>query len=75
MEFLQFIEKKIKTVETDIGLLIESLFILPAILISFYFIVQNNANDFDISNPKLMFIFMLAGPNDCNTLVFIRQGR
>ena len=58
---LQFIEKKIN-VETDIGLLIESLFILPVILISFYFIVHNNANDFDISNPKLMFIFMLAGP-------------
>ena len=40
----------------------ESLFILPVILIAFYFIVQNNLNDFDISDPKLMFIFMLAGP-------------
>ena len=59
--FYNLLRKKIN-VETDIGLLIESLFILPVILISFYFIVQNNANDFDISNPKLMFIFMLAGP-------------
>ena len=55
------VRKKIN-VETDIGLLIESLFIFPAVLIAFYFIVQNNHNDFDISNIKLMLIFMLAGP-------------
>ena len=49
-------------VETDIGLLIESLYILPIILISFYFLVQNDVNDFNLANPMLMFIFMLAGP-------------
>tara|TARA_S200000501_G_scaffold212626_1_gene199756 strand:- start:109 stop:993 length:885 start_codon:yes stop_codon:yes gene_type:complete len=59
--FYNLLRKKIN-VETDIGLLVESLFILPVILISFYFIVQNNVNDFDLSNPKLMFIFMMAGP-------------
>ena len=59
--FYNLLRKKVG-VETDIGLLIESLFILPVILISFYFIIQNNVNDFDISNPKLMFVFMLAGP-------------
>lgn len=59
--FYNLLRKKIN-VETDIGLLVESLFILPAILIVFYFIVQNNVNDFDISNPKLMIVFMLAGP-------------
>ncbi len=59
--FYNLLRKKI-CIETDIGLLIESLFILPVILISFYFIIQNNVNDFDISNPKLMFVFMLAGP-------------
>ena len=59
--FYNLLRKKI-SIETDIGLLVESLFILPVILISFYFIVQNNLNHFDISNPKLMFIFMLAGP-------------
>ena len=59
--FYNLVRKKIK-VQTDIGLLIESLFILPAILFAFYFIVQNNVNDFDIANPKLMFILMLAGP-------------
>ena len=34
----------------------------PIILISFYFLVQNNVNDFNLENPKLMFIFILAGP-------------
>ena len=55
------IRKKIN-VDTDIGLLIESLFILPFVLIAFHIITINNYNDFDISNPSLMFILMLAGP-------------
>ena len=59
--FYNLLRKKIK-VETDVGLLIESLFILPAVIIAFYFLIQNNVNDFDISDPKLMVIFMLAGP-------------
>jgi len=59
--FYNLLRKKV-SVETDIGLLLESVVILPVILISFYFIIQNNVNDFDISNPKLMFVFMLAGP-------------
>ena len=53
--------KKIN-VKTDIGLLIESLFILPIALIVFYLIVQNGMNDFDISNPSLMLFLTLAGP-------------
>ena len=59
--FYNLLRKQIN-VETDIGLLIESLYILPIILISFYFLVENNVNDFNLANPKLMFIFMLAGP-------------
>ena len=55
------IRKKIN-VDTDIGLLIESLFILPFVLIGFYIITINNFNDFDTSNPALMFILILAGP-------------
>tara|TARA_B100002051_G_scaffold56589_1_gene52232 strand:+ start:135 stop:1013 length:879 start_codon:yes stop_codon:yes gene_type:complete len=55
------IRKKIN-VDTDIGLLIESLFILPFVLIGFYIITINNFNDFDTSNPTLMFILILAGP-------------
>ena len=59
--FYNLLRKKI-SVETDLGLLVESLFILPFVIIAFYFIVENNTNDFDISNPSLMFILMLAGP-------------
>tara|TARA_Y100000996_G_scaffold314456_1_gene250685 strand:- start:2096 stop:2977 length:882 start_codon:yes stop_codon:yes gene_type:complete len=55
------IRKKIN-VETDVGLFIESLLIFPFILFAFYIITKNNLNDFDISNPSLMFILILAGP-------------
>ncbi len=55
------IKKKIN-VDTDVGLFIESLFIFPFVLFSFYIITKNNFNDFDISNPSLMLILMLAGP-------------
>ena len=55
------VRKKIN-VDTDVGLLVESLFILPFVLFAFYIITKNNLNDFDISNPPLMFFLMLAGP-------------
>ena len=55
------IRKKIK-VDTDTGLFIESLLILPFILIAFYIITKNNYNDFDIANRSLMLILILAGP-------------
>ncbi len=55
------VRKKIN-VDTDIGLLIESLFILPFVCLAFYIITKNNFNDFDLSNPSLMIILMLAGP-------------
>jgi len=54
--------RKTIIVDTDIGLLIESLFILPFALIAFYFIYKNNLNDFTIENPSLLFLLMLAGP-------------
>ena len=59
--FYNLLRKTIK-VETDIGLLIESLVILPFAIIIFYFIVINNYNDFTFSNPSLMFFLILAGP-------------
>tara|TARA_Y100001970_G_scaffold247683_1_gene316604 strand:- start:1764 stop:2645 length:882 start_codon:yes stop_codon:yes gene_type:complete len=59
--FYNLIRKKIK-VDTDTGLFIESLLILPFIIIVFYIITKNNYNDFDISNPSLMLILVLAGP-------------
>ena len=55
------LRKKIN-VETDIGLLIESLFILPIALIFFYFIFKSNQNDFSLSNPSLMALIFLTGP-------------
>ena len=55
------LRKKIN-VDTDTGLLIESLFILPIALIFFYFIVQTDQNDFSFDNPTLMFLIFLAGP-------------
>ena len=55
------LRKKIN-IETDIGLLIESLFILPIAILFLYFIVQSNQNDFSLSNPTLMVLIFLAGP-------------
>ena len=55
------LRKKIN-VDTDIGLFIESLFILPLALVIFYFILINGFNDFSLSNPGLMFLLFLAGP-------------
>ena len=54
--------RKLINVETDIGLFIESLFILPIAIIVSYLIYQNGMNDFSLSNPKIMFFLFLAGP-------------
>ena len=59
--FYNLLRKKIN-VDTDVGLLIESLFILPFALVTFYLIVQNNMNDFSLANPSLMLLLLLAGP-------------
>ena len=59
--FYNLLRKKIN-VDTDVGLLIESLFILPFALFAFFLIFQNNLNDFSLTSPSLMLIFMLAGP-------------
>jgi chloramphenicol-sensitive protein RarD len=59
--FYNLIRKKI-SIDTDIGLLIESLYILPFALISFYIIVNKGLNDFNISNIQLSMLLLLAGP-------------
>ena len=59
--FYNLVRKKIN-VETDIGLLIESIFILPIAIIIFYMIVAKGYNDFSLSNPSMMLIIFLAGP-------------
>ena len=54
--------RKIINVDTDIGLLIESFFILPFVLFAFYLVHKNGFNDFSLSNIKLSLFIMLAGP-------------
>ncbi len=55
------LRKKIN-VKTDIGVFIETIFIVPVALIIFYFISQKGLNDFSLSNPNIMFWLFLAGP-------------
>ena len=55
------LRKKIN-VDTDIGLFIESLFILPIAIVIFYFITKNGYNDFSINNIPIMLLLILAGP-------------
>ncbi len=59
--FYNLIRKKIN-VDTDIGLLVESLFILPFALIAFYFVYKNGLNDFSFDNIGLSLFILLAGP-------------
>ena len=59
--FYNLIRKKIN-VYTDIGLLIESLFILPFALFAFYIVYKNGYNDFSVDNFGLSLFILLAGP-------------
>ena len=59
--FYNLVRKKIN-IDTDTGLLIESLFIFPFALIVFYLIYKNGVNDFSFSKPGLSLFLILAGP-------------
>jgi chloramphenicol-sensitive protein RarD len=59
--FYNLVRKKIN-VDTDLGLLIESLFILPFALLAFYLIANKGYNDFQLSDPSMMLFIYLAGP-------------
>ncbi|MDC3204212.1 EamA family transporter RarD [Candidatus Pelagibacter sp.] len=59
--FYNLLRKKIN-VDTDIGLLIESLFILPFAIAAFYLISINGFSDFKIEDPSMMLLIFLAGP-------------
>ncbi len=59
--FYNSVRKKIN-VDTDVGLLIESLFILPFALLAFYLIASKGYNDFQLSDPLMMLFIYLAGP-------------
>jgi chloramphenicol-sensitive protein RarD len=59
--FYNLVRKKIN-IDTDIGLLIESFFILPFAIVAFYLITLNGHNDFKFSDPPMMLFIFLAGP-------------
>ena len=59
--FYNLVRKKIN-VDTDVGLLIESLYLLPLVLVVFFVIIKNGFNDFNLSNPGLSLFLVLAGP-------------
>ena len=67
------LRKKIN-VDTDIGLLIESLIILPFVIFVFYFIFKTNNNNFSFIDPKSMFLIFLAGPMTVIPLFFYIKG-
>ena len=66
--------RKLINVDTDIGLFIESLFILPIAIFVFYFIFENGMNDFSLSNPINMFFLFLAGPMTVIPLFLFLKG-
>ena len=59
--FYNLVRKKIN-VDTDIGLLVESLYIFPFALVVFYMITLKGFNDFSLDNPGLSIFLLLAGP-------------
>ena len=59
--FYNLVRKKI-LIDTDIGLLIESLYIFPFAIFVFYLISKNGFNDFNLESPGLSLILLLAGP-------------
>jgi len=67
------LRKKIN-VESDIGLLIESLFITPLALIIFYLISLDGNYYFSFSNPKIAFWLLLAGPMTVIPLFLFLKG-
>ena len=61
-------------VEVDLGLLIESLLILPFALIAFYFVYDSGNLDFGINSIQLSLILTLAGPMTVIPLFFFVKG-
>ena len=59
--FYNLVRKKI-LIDTDIGLLIESLYIFPFAIFVFYLISKSGFNNFNLESPGLSLILLLAGP-------------
>ncbi len=68
-----FLRKKIN-VDSDIGLLIESLFISPFALIIFYLIALDGNYFFTLTEPKIAFWLFLAGPMTVVPLFLFLKG-
>ena len=54
--------RKLIKVETDLGLLIESIYIFPFALLALFLIGSIETAEFTLNNPPLMLILFLAGP-------------
>ena len=67
------LRKKV-SVETDVGLLIESLFMTPLALIVFYLISLDGNYYFTFSEPKIAFWLFLAGPMTVIPLFLFLRG-
>ena len=67
------IRKKIN-VDTDIGLLIETLLLSPFAVIAFLFLVKLNLNIFSFSAMKLSFYLLFAGPMTLIPLYLYTKG-
>ena len=65
--------KKIN-VDVDLGLLIESLVILPFAIIGFYLVYESGNLDFGINSIKLSFLLIIAGPMTVIPLFFFVKG-
>ena len=65
--------KKIN-IDVDLGLLIESLVILPFALIGFYFVYQTGNLDFGTGSLKLSLLLTIAGPMTVIPLFFFVKG-
>ena len=67
------LRKKI-SVESDVGLLIESLYITPLALLIFYLITIDGNYYFSINDPKIAFWLFLAGPMTVIPLFLFLKG-
>ena len=65
--------KKIN-IDVDLGLLVESLAILPFAVIGFYFIYESGNLDFGIGSLKLSLLLTIAGPMTVIPLFFFVKG-
>jgi len=67
------IRKKIN-VDTDIGLLIETLLLSPFAMVVFYYLVEQNLNIFSFQNISISFLLLWAGPMTLIPLYLYSRG-